>query len=89
MVKFEKEKYIAAPAVIGIALHLILRFIVHAPWMVAQSPLWVVLTLGGVPLVWDLLSKLFKREFGSDLLAGISIVTSIFLGQHLAGHWSF
>lgn len=85
MVKFEKEKYIVALAVIGIALHLILRFIVHTPWMVTQSPLWAVLTLGGVPLVWGLLIKLFKREFGSDLLAGISIITSILLGQHLAG----
>lgn len=85
MVKFEKEKYIVALAVIGIALHLILRFIVRAPGMATQSPLWVVLVLGGVPLVWDLLIKLFKREFGSDLLAGISIVTSVFLDQYLAG----
>jgi len=85
MVKFEKEKYIAALAITGIALHLILRFIVHTSWSVTQLPLWVVLVLGGVPLVWDLLVKLFKREFGSDLLAGISIVTSVFLDQYLAG----
>ena len=54
MVKFEKEKYIVALAVIGITLHLILRFIVHTPWMVAQSPIvGGFSTLGGVPLVWD------------------------------------
>ena len=31
------------------------------------------------------LQKLLKREFGSDLLGGISIVTSVLLGEYLAG----
>src|SRR5262249_31346136 len=44
-----------------------------------------VLVLGGVPLVYELLKKLLQREFGSDLLAGISIVTSAILGEYLAG----
>ncbi len=35
--------------------------------------------------MWDLLKKLIRREFGSDLLAGISIVTSVLLGEYLAG----
>lgn len=42
-------------------------------------PLWCVLAFGGVPLVWDLLLKMLRREFGSDLLAGISIVVSALL----------
>ena len=50
-----------------------------------QIPLWATLALGGIPLVYELLSKLLKREFGSDLLAGISIVTSVLLGEYLAG----
>ena len=29
--------------------------------------------------------KLLKREFGSDLLGGISIITSVLLGEYLAG----
>ncbi len=45
----------------------------------------LALILGGIPLVIDLLIKLFKREFGSDLLAGISIVTAAILGEYLAG----
>src|SRR4029077_15661434 len=36
-------------------------------------------------LLYDLLRKLLKREFGSDLLGGISIITSILLGEYLAG----
>jgi heavy metal translocating P-type ATPase len=62
-----------------------LRFIFHAQAEVSQLPLLAALGLGGVPLVWDLLAKLFRREFGSDLLAGISIVTSVILGEYLAG----
>jgi heavy metal translocating P-type ATPase len=51
----------------------------------ADLPLVVMLVLGGVPLVWDLLTKLFAGTFGSDLLAGLSIITSILLGEYLAG----
>jgi cation transport ATPase len=51
----------------------------------AQLPLLAALALGGVPLVLQLLRKLFRGEFGSDLLAGISILTSVVLGEYLAG----
>ncbi|MFM8733982.1 MAG: heavy metal translocating P-type ATPase [Pirellulales bacterium] len=44
-----------------------------------------MLLLGGLPLVWDLLCKLLRGTFGSDLLAGISIVTSVLLGEYVAG----
>jgi heavy metal translocating P-type ATPase len=47
--------------------------------------LYVVLAFGGVPLVLSLAIKALRREFGSDLLAGISIVTAILLGEYLAG----
>lgn len=48
-------------------------------------PLWIALGAGGIPLVLELLIKLVRAEFGSDLLAGISIVTAIILGEYLAG----
>lgn len=48
-------------------------------------PLWVGLLLGGGPLIVELLLKVAKGEFGADLLAGISIVTSVVLGEYLAG----
>lgn len=51
----------------------------------ADLPLVIMLVVGGLPLVWDLLAKLFAGTFGSDLLAGISIVTSVLLGEYLAG----
>ena len=36
-------------------------------------------------MIFDLLVKIWKREFGSDLLGGISIITSVLLGEYLAG----
>jgi heavy metal translocating P-type ATPase len=50
-----------------------------------QVPLLAALVLGGIPLVTDLFVKLLRLEFGSDLLAGLSIVTATILGEYLAG----
>ena len=80
-----KTTVIAAFSVAAIILHLILRFGFRTSPGAFQIPLWATLALGGIPLVYELLSKLLKREFGSDLLAGISIVTSMLLGEYLAG----
>jgi heavy metal translocating P-type ATPase len=74
---------IAVLAVAAIATHLVLRFGFAAPG--AYVPLYLALGLGGAPLVWGLLGKLLRREFSSDLLAGISIVTAVVLGEYLAG----
>ncbi|BBO33416.1 cadmium-transporting ATPase [Lacipirellula parvula] len=76
---------IACVALAGIAVHLILCYVIHSGSPSYQIPLWVVLVFGGIPLVYELLKKLAKREFGSDLLAGISIVTAAVLGEYLAG----
>jgi heavy metal translocating P-type ATPase len=51
----------------------------------ASVPLILVLVLGGIPLVCQLTLKLFHADFGADLLAGISIVTAVLLGEYLAG----
>ena len=48
-------------------------------------PLLAALVFGGAPLVFDLTRNLLRREFGSDLLAGISIITSVLLHEYLAG----
>jgi heavy metal translocating P-type ATPase len=76
---------LAGIALLGIAAHLALRYAWHAEPRIANIPLIITLALGGSPLVWGLFLKVIKRQFGSDLLAGISIVTSLFLGEYLAG----
>jgi heavy metal translocating P-type ATPase len=80
-----KHSVIAVLAIAGISLHLVLRFGFHSAAGTHRLPLLAVLVAGGIPLVWELLRKLFRREFGSDLLAGISIVTSVLLDEYLAG----
>ena len=73
--KFSKETYIAVVAIVGIGAHLLTR---------SSYPLFLVL-IGGTPLLFDLLRRIWAREFGSDLLAGLSIAVSIVLGEYLAG----
>lgn len=80
-----KEIYIAILSITGICAYLVLRFLLSFPLQTAEWALWIVLLLGGIPLVWDLSKKLLKRQFGSDLLAGISIIVSVLLGEYLAG----
>jgi heavy metal translocating P-type ATPase len=77
------ETYIAGITIIAIALHLVLRYGTDAPPRIALAPLVVALLVGGTPLVFDLARKTVKREFGSDLLAGVSILTAAILGQYL------
>ncbi|MEQ1857269.1 MAG: heavy metal translocating P-type ATPase [Longimicrobiales bacterium] len=79
------ELYVAALASAAIALHLVLRYAFGADVLTYQIPLWVALAAGGGPLVLQLIGKALRKQFGSDLLAGISIVTAILLGEYLAG----
>jgi heavy metal translocating P-type ATPase len=85
-----RQALIAALASLAIAGHLVLRWVQLKGIEVLgltlpDIPLIIALILGGVPLIVDLLLKLFRREFGSDLLAGIAIVTSVLLREYLAG----
>ena len=80
-----KTTIIAVLSVVAILSHLVLRFGFHAAAGIYQIPLLAALAVGGLPLIYDLLRKLLRREFGSDLLGGISIVTSVLLDEYLAG----
>ncbi len=78
-----KENYIAILSLTAIAAFLVLRYAVAASPFASNLPLYIALVAGGVPLVLDLAVKLFRRDFGSDLLAGISIVAAVLLSQYL------
>ncbi len=80
---------IAAVAVVGIAVALALRAVApeeRVGWArLADLPLLFVLATGGTALVVGLVVNVFRGEFGSDLLAGLSIVTAAVLGDYMAG----
>jgi heavy metal translocating P-type ATPase len=80
-----KETYIAILTTIGIAAHVVLRYGAHVSHSTALVPLFVALLVGGIPILLTLARKLWERDFGSDLLAGISILSSVLLGQYLVG----
>jgi heavy metal translocating P-type ATPase len=80
-----RETIIAIFTIFMLATHLLLRFGLESDATISNVPLLLTLVLGGTPLVWELFKKLLQREFGSDLLAGISIVVSLLLEEYLAG----
>lgn len=79
-----KTAVIAAFSLTGIVAHLAMRYGFGSSDETAQIPLFATLAMGVLP-VYDLLRKLLRREFGSDLLGGVSIITSVVLGEYLAG----
>ncbi|MCX6837580.1 MAG: heavy metal translocating P-type ATPase [Verrucomicrobia bacterium] len=80
-----KSTLLAVVALTGIVTHVVLRFGFEAKPGTLHLPLLITLAIGGLPLLYDLLRKLLKGAFGSDLLGGVSIITSIMLGEYLAG----
>ncbi|HEY6937026.1 MAG TPA: hypothetical protein VI424_07730, partial [Terriglobales bacterium] len=80
-----RETYIALLAAAGIAAHFTLHYLTGGKAEIYNVPLYLTLAVGGVPLLIGLTRRLLKAEFGSDLLAGISILSSVLLGQFLVG----
>src|SRR5690349_8945095 len=81
----QREAYIAALAGCSIALHITLRYGFGVAPLAFNLPLMVALAVGGLPLILELFKKLIAAEFGSDLLAGASIVASALMGEYLVG----
>jgi heavy metal translocating P-type ATPase len=82
LTEYGKDAPIAILTCIAIILHLALRYVWHAGRLSAL-PLYVALLAGGIPLLAGLLRQLFKLQFGSDWLAGFSIVTGVLLHEYL------
>jgi heavy metal translocating P-type ATPase len=80
-----RTSVIAGFAALAILVHLAMRFGLRTTPGAYNVPLLATFVFGGMPLVYELLKNVVRREFGSDLLAGISIVTSVLLHEYLAG----
>lgn len=75
---------IAAASCVAIGTTVILSVAGYATTL-SQLPVFVTLVGGGALLVVRLVKGMLAGQFGSDLLAGVSIVTSLVLGEYLAG----
>jgi heavy metal translocating P-type ATPase len=78
-----RKNWIVLLAAAGILAHLCLRFLLHQGAGISNLPLYIAIALGGAPLLWGLARRLWRREFGADLLAGLSILTAVLTGQYL------
>ncbi|WP_134439093.1 heavy metal translocating P-type ATPase [Methylacidiphilum caldifontis] len=80
-----RNELITISSFLSIIVYLILHYLLKLDPIFSSLPLFLSYGIGGIPLIIELGIKLFRLEFGSDLLAGISIVSSLFLGEYLAG----
>ncbi len=75
----------AAIALGGILLHVVLRYGAGLADGRERWPLIAALVLGGAPQVWTVLRRVLQGRFDTDILAFVSILTSVVLGEYLAG----
>lgn len=80
-----RDALVASLALLGIGLHLVMKYALGAVGSSTDAPLFAVLVIGGTPLVLRLAWRGLHGAFGSDHLAGVSIVASVLLNQYLAG----
>ena len=72
-----------AVSFLAIILYLLLHYAFHVKNGISTLPLWFAVIVGGLPLLYDLSRQVLKRQFGSDFLAGLSIVTAFLMGELL------
>jgi len=81
--RIQQETYIAILAGASILIYLALRYTTNLSERWLELPLLIAIAGGGIPLVLQLGRRLYAREFGSDLLAGASIVTAVIMREYL------
>jgi heavy metal translocating P-type ATPase len=82
--RFSLPKQLAGlPWQIGLSAAALLAMFLHLA-LQQNWPLWVILGVGGVPMLKQIGQKLAHRDFGADLLAAIALLVATWLGEYLA-----
>lgn len=68
---------------LAILVHLLMRYAFHFTGRTSALPLLLAIAIGGLPLLYQLAKQILRRQFGSDFLAGLSIVTATVMGEFL------
>jgi heavy metal translocating P-type ATPase len=78
---------VALAAIGSITLSLLLRFIsIEGKILgigIENIPLFILIFLAGFPLLIQISAKILKKDFGADLLAALSLVIAVILGEYL------
>jgi heavy metal translocating P-type ATPase len=82
-VRFTWNRTSVAVSFLAIVLYLSLHYGFHVSSSISILPLWVAMIVGGLPLLYDLARQVLKVHFGSDFLAGLSVVTAAMMGEFL------
>ena len=69
------NKAISLLCIFAAALHFIFK---------SDLPLFLVIIAGGIPLLWQIIRKIFQKNLGADLLAAIALFVSFYLSEYLA-----
>lgn len=64
---------------IAIALHFVL-----STQHYRDIPLIVAIIISGIPLIYQIIEKLFQKDLGADSLAALAIITAAYMGEYLA-----
>ena len=79
--------FVLTTILVALSLSLLLTLYEFAPIFnvkIKDLPLLIAIIVCGVPLVFNILLRLIKRDLGADLLAAIAILTGVFLKEYLA-----
>lgn len=67
-----------------LAVGALLAIVVHYALQGAALPLLIVIFVGGIPLLLQIVVKLYRGNLGADFLAAIALVTATVIGEYLA-----
>ena len=80
------QAVISIACLASIALHFFLK-IFEGKFFGAEIfnlPLFAIIAIGGLPLLFQILLRLLNKNLGADLLAFIALIVAVFLGEYLA-----
>jgi heavy metal translocating P-type ATPase len=82
---FSRDVSIAGIALLGIAVHVVMRLAGAFDAAQANLPLQLAIVIGGAPQVLAVMGRVIRGRFDADILALVSIVASAVLGEYVAG----
>ncbi|MDD5357498.1 MAG: heavy metal translocating P-type ATPase, partial [Candidatus Pacebacteria bacterium] len=81
----ERKFLLLMPFLVSALLFIAGGFYIYGNLSVARAILGAMLLIFSIPLWIDIVSDLFKKKWGVDLIAGVALLSSLLFGEYLAG----